>query len=87
MSIQQHSDPSAAATVLSLTDRFASGRGMCTLMITHNMKDALAYGNRTVLMKSGQIVMDISGRERSEMTVETLIEKFSIDSDRMLLQE
>ncbi len=80
-------DPSAAATVLSLTDRFASGRGMCTLMITHNMKDALAYGNRTVLMKSGQIVMDISGRERSEMTVETLIEKFSIDSDRMLLQE
>ena len=56
-------------------------------MITHNMKDALAYGNRTVLMKSGQIVMDISGRERSEMTVETLIEKFSIDSDRMLLQE
>ena len=54
-------------------------------MITHNMKDALRYGNRTILMKSGKIAMKLLGEERSEMTVEKLIEKFSIDSDRMLL--
>jgi len=65
--------------------KFASRGDMCTLMITHNMKDALAYGNRTILMKSGRIMMDISGVERKEMTVEKLVEKFSIESDRMLL--
>ena len=54
-------------------------------MITHNMRDALRHGNRTILMKDGQIVMDISGEERSQMTVEKLIETFSIDNDRMLL--
>ena len=78
-------DPAAAAKILALTDQFASGKGMCTLMITHNMKDALRYGNRTILMKSGKIAMELSGEEREAMTVEKLIEKFSIDSDRMLL--
>ncbi len=78
-------DPAAAAKVLELTDVFASEPGMCTLMITHNMKDALHYGNRTILMKNGKIAMELSGEERKAMTVEKLIEKFSIDSDRMLL--
>ena len=78
-------DPVAASKVLSLTDRFAEDPKLCTLMITHNMKDALKHGNRTILMKDGQIMMDISGEERRQMTVEKLIEKFSIDNDRMLL--
>ena len=78
-------DPAAASKVLSLTDRFAEDPKLCTLMITHNMKDALKHGNRTILMKDGQIMMDISGEERHQMTVEKLIEKFSIDNDRMLL--
>lgn len=78
-------DPAAASKVLSLTDRFAENPKLCTLMITHNMKDALKHGNRTILMKDGQIMMDISGEERRQMTVEKLIEKFSIDNDRMLL--
>ena len=78
-------DPAAASKVLSLTDRFAEDPKLCTLMITHNMKDALKHGNRTILMKDGRIVMDISGEERRQMTVEKLIEKFSIDNDRMLL--
>ena len=78
-------DPAAASKVLSLTDRFAEDPKLCTLMITHNMKDALKHGNRTILMKDGQIMMDISGEERRQMTVEKLIEKFSIDNDRMLL--
>ncbi len=78
-------DPAAAAKVLALTDMFASEPGMCTLMITHNMKDALRYGNKTILMKNGKIAMELTGDERKAMTVKKLIEKFSIDSDRMLL--
>lgn len=78
-------DPAAASKVLELTDRCAEDPKLCTLMITHNMKDALRHGNRTILMKDGRIVMDISGEERRRMTVEKLIEKFSIDNDRMLL--
>lgn len=78
-------DPAAVSKVLALTDRCAEDPKLCTLMITHNMKDALKHGNRTILMKDGRIVMDISGEEREQMTVEKLIEKFSIDNDRMLL--
>ncbi len=78
-------DPSAAKKVLELTDYFAGNHDMCTMMITHNMKAALEHGNRTILMKNGRIVMDISGQERDSMTVEKLVEKFEIDNDRMLL--
>ncbi len=78
-------DPAAASKVLALTEKFAQRSGMCTMMITHNMKDALKYGNRTVLMQDGRVVMDIKGEERAQMTVEKLIAKFSIDNDRMLL--
>jgi len=78
-------DPSAAEKVLELTEKFAKRDGMCTLMITHNMSDALKYGNRTILMQDGKIVMDIKGKERKQMTVEKLISKFSINNDRMLL--
>lgn len=78
-------DPAAASKVLALTDKCAEDPKLCTLMITHNMKDALRHGNRTILMKDGKIVMDISGEKRRQMTVESLIEKFSIDTDRMLL--
>jgi putative ABC transport system ATP-binding protein len=55
------------------------------MMITHNMKFALEHGSRTILMRDGEIAMDISGPERDGMTVEKLIEKFEIDNDRMLL--
>lgn len=78
-------DPSAAAKVLQLTESFSQRDNMCTMMITHNMKDALAYGNRTLLMQNGRIAMDIRGEERAQMTVEKLVEKFKIDNDRMLL--
>jgi len=78
-------DPAASAKVLELTKKFADHSDMATLMITHNMEDALHYGNRTILMKSGQIAMQLEGEERAHMTVEKLIEKFSITSDRMLL--
>lgn len=78
-------DPAAAAKVLELTDYFAKEEKLCTMMITHNMKDALEHGNRTILMQDGRIVMDLKGEERRNMTVEKLIEKFEIESDRMLL--
>lgn len=78
-------DPLAASKILDLTEKFAKNSNMCTLMITHNMKDALKYGNRTILMQDGKVVMDIKGEERQNMTVEKLIAKFSIDNDRMLL--
>jgi putative ABC transport system ATP-binding protein len=54
-------------------------------MITHNMKAALEHGNRTILMKDGRIVMDLTGDERKNMTVEKLVAQFEIDNDRMLL--
>ncbi len=78
-------DPKAAEKVLELTKYFAEENNLTTLMITHNMKNALEYGNRTILMRDGVIALDISGKERDEMTVEKLIEKFNIDNDRMLL--
>jgi len=78
-------DPGAAKKVLTLTDEFSKAPDLCTLMITHNMKAALEHGNRTILMKDGRIVMDITGEERRSMTVEKLIAKFDIDNDRMLL--
>lgn len=78
-------DPLAASKILDLTEKFAQNSNMCTLMITHNMKDALKYGNRTILVQDGKVVMDLKGEERQNMTVEKLIAKFSIDNDRMLL--
>lgn len=78
-------DPSAAKKVLALTDEFSRSSGLCTLMITHNMKAALEHGNRTILMQDGRIVMELKGREREDMTVEKLVAQFEIDTDRMLL--
>ena len=78
-------DPSAAKKVLALTDEFSRASGLCTLMITHNMKAALEHGNRTILMKDGRIVMDLTGEDRKNMTVEKLVAQFEIDNDRMLL--
>ena len=78
-------DPGAARKVLALTDEFSKMPDLCTLMITHNMKAALEHGNRTILMKGGRIVMDLSGEERDKMTVEKLVAQFDIDNDRMLL--
>ena len=79
-------EPATAKKVLELTDLFGGNPDICTLMITHNMSDALAHGNRTLLMNDGRIAMDISGEERSSMTVEALIAAFDIQNDRMLLK-
>ena len=53
-------------------------------MITHNMKDAIKYGNRLIMMSKGKIVVDVKGEEKKKLTIEDLLEKFTLASDEML---
>lgn len=69
-------DPKTAAKVLETTNKIISKDNLTTLMITHNMKDAIANGNRLIMMHNGNIVLDISGEEKKNLTVETLLKKF-----------
>ena len=83
-------DPKTAAKVLEATDRIVERDHLTTLMITHNMKDAIAHGNRLIMMKDGQIIFDISGEEKKKLTVEDLLAKFKVAgdddlSDKMIL--
>ena len=84
-------DPKTAAKVLSLSDKIVSENNLTTLMVTHNMHQALALGNRTLMMDGGRIVFDVQGAERAAMTVDGLLEKFrenagqALDNDRILL--
>ncbi len=70
-------DPKTAAKVLEATERIVSQNQLTTLMITHNMRDAIAYGNRLIMMYDGRIVVDISGEEKKKLTVEQLLNLFS----------
>lgn len=70
-------DPKTAAKVLEITDRIVSEHHLTTLMITHNMKDAITHGNRLIMMNAGRIILDIKGEDKKQLTVETLIEAFS----------
>ncbi|MEE0364493.1 MAG: ATP-binding cassette domain-containing protein, partial [Oscillospiraceae bacterium] len=84
-------DPRTAAKVLDLSDRIVQEHGLTTLMITHNMKDAIAHGNRLIMMDAGQVVVDVSGEEKKKLTVPDLLAMFSRASgsdeanDKMLL--
>lgn len=84
-------DPKTAAKVLETTDKIVNADHLTTLMITHNMKDAIAHGNRLIMMNSGKIVLDISGEAKKKLTVEDLLEQFTkvsgneIANDRMIL--
>ncbi len=84
-------DPATAEKVLNLTKRIVEEHQLTCLMITHNMSSALELGNRTLMMDSGNIVLDISGKEREGMTVEDLLARFNagtgkkLDNDRILL--
>ncbi len=70
-------DPKTAARVLELTDRIVQEHKLTTLMITHNMKDAIAHGNRLIMMHDGRVVVDISGEEKKKLTVEYLLNLFA----------
>ncbi len=69
-------DPKTAEKVLALTDRVVQENKLTTLMITHNMRDAIAHGNRLIMMHEGRIVVDISGEAKQQLTVEYLLELF-----------
>ena len=69
-------DPKTAAKVLETTEKIVSRDQLTTLMITHNMRDAIAHGNRLIMMYDGKIVVDVSGEEKKKLTVEDLLAKF-----------
>ncbi len=70
-------DPKTAAKVLEVTEKIVSKENLTTLMITHNMRDAIAYGNRLIMMYDGRIAVDVSGEEKKNLTVEQLLNLFS----------
>ena len=70
-------DPKTAAKVLEATERIVRKDNLTTMMITHNMRDAIAYGNRLIMMYDGHIVVDVSGEEKKNLTVEQLLNLFS----------
>lgn len=74
-------DPKTAAKVLTITDNIVREQHLTTLMITHNMRDALKYGNRLIMMNSGRIIADYSAEEKKELTIDVLLKKFEETAD------
>ena len=70
-------DPKTAAKVLELTEKIVQQNHLTTLMITHNMRDAIAHGNRLIMLYDGRVVVDVRGEEKRRLTVEDLLEKFN----------
>ena len=84
-------DPKTAAKVLELTEKIVAEQKLTAMMVTHNMKDAIAMGNRLIMMNAGRIVVDVRGEEKKKLTREDLMQLFEkaagqeIENDRMLL--
>ena len=82
-------DPKTAAKVLELTEKLVNENHLTTFMVTHNMRDALKYGNRLIMMCDGKIIFDVEGEEKKKLEVKDLLEKFNtaggIVSDSMML--
>ena len=69
-------DPKTAAKVLEITETIVNRDHLTTLMITHNMKDAIKHGNRLIMMMDGKIILDIEGEEKKKLTVRDLLDQF-----------
>ncbi len=69
-------DPKTAAKVLSITDKLVAENNLTTMMVTHNMKDAIAHGNRLIMMHEGKVILDIGSEEKKKLTVDDLLQKF-----------
>ena len=84
-------DPKTAAKVLEISQKLIDENQLTAMMVTHNMKDAINYGNRLIMMHEGRIIYDVSGEEKKKLTVEELVKKFSqtsgeeFSNDRALL--
>lgn len=85
-------DPSNAAIVMELTKKFAEEYNLTVMMVTHNMQQALDYGNRLLMMDAGEIILDIKGEEKQKLTLDDLAERFrqikkqGMSNDQMVLQ-
>ena len=81
-------DPTNAAIVMELTRRFAQEYNLTVMMVTHNMQHALDYGNRLIMMNKGQIISDITGEEKTALTMDSIVElfkKIKVNNDNVLL--
>ena len=86
-------DPKTAAKVLEITNKLVTENKLTTLMVTHNMHDAIAYGNRLIMMHEGQVVVDVSGEEKKQLTIKQLLDLFeqasgsAFTSDKAILSK
>lgn len=80
-------DPKTAEKVLEVTEKIVTENNLTTIMITHNMKDAIRYGNRLIMMSKGRIVADIGGEEKKNLTIETLLNMFVTHSGNDMLSD
>ena len=80
-------DPKTAEKVLEVTEKIVTENNLTTIMITHNMKDAIRYGNRLIMMSKGKIVADIGGEEKKNLTIETLLNMFVTHSGNDMLSD
>lgn len=84
-------DPKTAEKVLGLTDKIVKKDNLTTLMITHNMRDALRFGNRLIMLHNGRVIIDVQGDEKKNLQIPDLLKMFekasgdTMDSDRLLL--
>ena len=84
-------DPKTAAKVLEISDKLIEENHLTAMMVTHNMKDAIAHGNRLIMMHEGKIIYDVSGEEKKKLHVSDLLAKFEevsggeFANDRMML--
>lgn len=80
-------DPKTAKKVLDITEEIVNRDKLTTIMITHNMADALRVGNRLIMMNNGKIVLDVSGEEKAKLTTADLLEKFKISAGEELMND
>src|SRR5512136_3021156 len=78
-------DPKTAAVVMDLTERVVQEHHLTTLMVTHNMEQAIRYGSRLIMMHEGRIVLDLSGEEKRRLTIPQLVDRFGVVDEKMLL--
>jgi putative ABC transport system ATP-binding protein len=78
-------DPKTAMVVMDLTERVIKENGLTTLMVTHNMDQAIQHGNRLIMMHEGKIILDVSGGEKSKLTIPEVIQRFGIVDEKLLL--
>jgi putative ABC transport system ATP-binding protein len=80
-------DPKTAAVVMDLTERVVKENALTTLMVTHNMEQAIRHGHRLIMMHEGRIILDVSGEEKSRMTIPEVVERFGMVDEKLLLQK